>query len=246
MAVAVPVVAHGGLLGDGFGIIQGNMDGAVAVVAGGEQYLHGVHSLAEIAAAGCSHMLPGPLLGGAGDAIPLFQIRFGPLDRLQSPLGGDGLELKNRGPAQNGIINVEIGVFRGGGNEGDIAVFDVLQQGLLLLLIKILNLIEIEQNAVGGHHGTQLGHNVPDILGGSRGGIEFAQFSFRAVGDDIGHGGFAHAGRSVENQIGDAAGFNNPAQHGPRGQNMVLTEDVLQRLGPDGVGQGSIHKNHLL
>ena len=38
---------------------------------------------------------------------------------------------------------VEIGVFRGRGDQGDLTVLDELQQGLLLLFVEVLNLIQV-------------------------------------------------------------------------------------------------------
>ena len=67
---------------------------------------------------------------------------------LQYSLRRELFKLKNRGTAQNRVENAEIGVLRGGGYEGDLAVFYKFQQGLLLALVEILDLIQIEQNSL--------------------------------------------------------------------------------------------------
>ena len=61
--------------------------------------------------------------------------------------GGEGLELKYRTAGQQCIIDVKVRVLGGGGNEGDSALLNTFQQALLLTLVKVLDLIQIQQNA---------------------------------------------------------------------------------------------------
>ena len=82
-----------------------------------------------------------------------------------------GLELKHCGAAQNGVIYVKIGVFRCGSDQRDAAVFDELQERLLLLLVEILDLIKVQQNAVYRLQRVYLCHHVANIGGGGRGAV---------------------------------------------------------------------------
>ena len=68
-----------------------------------------------------------------------------PVGYRKDLLRGGGPELKNGAARKDGVVDVKIGVFRGGGDEGDAAVLDKLQQGLLLLFVKILDLVQIQQ-----------------------------------------------------------------------------------------------------
>ena len=62
-------------------------------------------------------------------------------------VGGQRLEFKHRAAGQQGVIYIKVGIFCGGGNEGDSALLNTFQQALLLTLVKILDLIQIQQNA---------------------------------------------------------------------------------------------------
>ena len=68
----------------------------------------------------------------------------------------------------------------------------MLQQGLLLLLGEVLDLVQVQENPVGGQKGVQLGDNFPDVRRSGRGGVEAAELPLGLLGDDIGHGGLAH------------------------------------------------------
>ena len=54
-------------------------------------------------------------------------------------------KFKNGRTAEYGTVNIKIRVLSGGGDQGDPPVFDMLQQGLLLLFIEILDLVEIQE-----------------------------------------------------------------------------------------------------
>ena len=63
----------------------------------------------------------------------------------------DTVKVENVGDSSDGkitmVIYIKVGVFRGGGNEGDSALLNTFQQALLLTLVKILDLVQIQQNA---------------------------------------------------------------------------------------------------
>ena len=56
-------------------------------------------------------------------------IAHGAADGLLGGRGGDGLELEDRAAAEDGVEDIEIRVLRRGGDERDLAVFDVLVAG---------------------------------------------------------------------------------------------------------------------
>gem|GEM_PF-5152629 len=75
-------------------------------------------------------------------------------------LGRDAFELKHGAAAEKRGIDVKIGVFGGGGYKSYIAVFNILQKGLLLLFIEVLYLVKIQKQAVWRGNRVYLGYNV--------------------------------------------------------------------------------------
>ena len=55
------------------------------------------------------------------------------------------------------------------------------------------------------------------------------------LGDDVGDGGLAGARGAVEDHVGVGALFDEPAQQGVPAQQMLLSDDLVQTLGPDAV-----------
>ena len=164
---------------------------------------------------------------------------------MQRRLPGNLLELKHRGTAEDGVEHIEIGILRGGGDKGDFSVFDVFQQGLLLLFVEGLNLVQIQQHPIGGHKGIQLGHNVFNVSGGGGGGIELVQGAVGLLCDNIGNGGLSRAAGAIENHIGDISGVNKPAQDALFPQNMLLPIHLVQGSRTKQVCKGLIHSFHL-
>src|SRR5699024_996502 len=96
----------------------------------------------------------------------------------------DRLELEDRRAAQDRVVHVEVRVFRRGGDQRDAAVFDELEQRLLLFLIEILDLVEVKQHAVHRLQRVDLGDDVPDIGRGGRRAVQLAQVHIRVAGND--------------------------------------------------------------
>ena len=127
-----------------------------------------------------------------------------------------GSELEHRRARKDRVVNIEIGVLGRGRDQGDRTVLDELEQGLLLLLVEILDLVEIEQHAVQALEGVEGGYNLFDIGGGGSGAVELLE---RTVGDprDIGRKGrFADAGRPVEYQVGDRTALDDLSKRSAR------------------------------
>ena len=102
------------------------------------------------------------------DAQIFFHQTKCPLHRPADFLGLDRLKFKHRRAAQNRVIDIKIGVFGRGGDEGNVPVFDVFQQRLLLFFVQVLNFIEVEQNPIGGGQGIDLPDDVLNICRGGR------------------------------------------------------------------------------
>ena len=240
MVVSLPVVPHGGALRHRLGIGQGDHQPLLLPPGGAEQQLHRVHGLAHIAPAGGGNVFPHAILAVHLRAQALPHEPDTPVDGGQHVGGLDGLEFKHGRPAEHRIIHVKIGVLRGGGDQGDLAILHKFQQRLLLLLVEVLNLVQIEQHPIGGQHGADVLDDVLDIRDGGRGGVEPVEGPVGAPGDDVGHRGFAGTGGAIKDQVGDVSALDDAAQQAVFPQNMALPHHLVQALGADLVGQGPV------
>ena len=133
VVIACAVVAHGRDLRELRRVGKRQVDRAVRLPSGGEEQLDGVGRFAEVAAAGLCDALERAVLADGSDAVLFFEKVNGTPDALEGFLRRDGLELKDRGAGEDRVVDIEIGIFCCGGDERDLAVFDVFQQRLLLL-----------------------------------------------------------------------------------------------------------------
>ena len=100
----------------------------------------------------------------------------------------------------------------------------------MLLLVKVLYLVQIQQNAAGSGQRAHFRQNFLDILQGRRGSVQTTQRLLRAFGDNVGDGGFARARRTVKDHIGLDAALNQATQYRSRRKQMRLSYHVLQRF----------------
>ena len=134
VVIARAVVAHGRDLRELRRVGKRQVDRAVRLPSGGEEQLDGVGRFAEVAAAGLCDALERAVFADGSDAVLFFEKVNGTPDALEGFLRRDGLELKDRGAGEDCVVDIEIGIFRCGGDERDLAVFDVFQQRLLMRL----------------------------------------------------------------------------------------------------------------
>ena len=64
---------------------------------------------------------------------------------------------------EHSVVYIEVGVFGGGGDQRDGAVLDELEKALLLLFVEVLDLVEVEQDAVGRHQRADLVDDRADV-----------------------------------------------------------------------------------
>ena len=239
MFVSLPVIAHGAALGDGFGVGKGND----AVFRGREQQFHRIDGLANIAPASGGNVIEHPFFGHERRISPRVHDIHRALRRLFYILRRNGLEFKHRGAAEDRVENSEIGVFSGGGNQRDAPVLNKLQEGLLLFLIKILDLVQIQKDAAGGEKGVQLIDDLLDIGDASRGGVELSERAVRALGDDAGDRSLARTRGAVEDHIRDLAAVHDAAQKPALAEDMALPDHIVERVGADFVRKRLIHES---
>ena len=232
MLVPLPVIAHGAALGRLGGVRRRDAQTSVHRPGGLVQQLHSVDGLAHVAAAPGGDKPRHLLLPGQGQGTAAADNVQGPQHGGQRLLRRQGLELEHRAAGQQGVVHIEIGILRGGGDEGDLAVFHELQQALLLLLVEILDLVQVQQHPVGGQHGVHVRDDGLHILQRRGGGVQVVQGLFRALGNDGGDGGFAGAGGAVEDHVGGGPALDEPPQQGAGAQQVLLPRHLIQGLGP--------------
>ena len=99
MIVSVPVRAQGAFLSDGLGIGQGQGQLSVFRLTGGEEHLHRVHGLAQVAAAGGCDVFQRTVFGYGSQRGALLHEGNRPSYRLQGGGRGNLLEFKDGGAA---------------------------------------------------------------------------------------------------------------------------------------------------
>ncbi len=138
------------------------------------------------------------------------------LHRQKDVLLFNGFKLKYCRTAQDCAVNIKIGVFCCGSNQCNGTVFDKFQQCLLLFFIKILDLIQIQKNAVRRFKRAEPTDNLVDIRRGSRSSVHLIKSSFCPVGNEGRQRGLPHAGGPVKDHIGNIARLNNFSERFPR------------------------------
>ena len=108
---------------------------------------------------------------------------------------------------------------------------------MLLLFVEVLDLIQIEQDAIISGKRIQFADDRLDIRNGNGRPIEFVQFFVCTFCNNAGDCGFADTGRPVKNQVWDVARFNNAAQDLAFAEDMLLSDHVVQRLRADFIGK---------
>ena len=134
VSVIVPVGGGEGILRD----LQGDGGIGGAEVGGFQE----VDAASHISGSCCGDVIEGVI--GEGGRLGLICIE--PVQRTQEDgtegFGGDCLEFKDCRAGDDGVIDIDIGIFGGGGDEGDSAVLDVFEQGLLLFFVEILDFVQ--------------------------------------------------------------------------------------------------------
>ena len=234
MLVPVFVIAHGALLGNQHRIFQ--RDDALTLRRR-KQQLHRIDGFPDIAAAGLCDPRYHALLSSK-------RFRTSAVENVKCPLYGNlsifrrhRFELKHRRPAQNRPEHAEIRVLGSRSNQCDAPILNKLQQTLLLLFVKVLNLIQVKQHPAGGQQRIQFLNDALDVGNPCGCGVELSQASLRTLGNDAGNRSFPGSRRPVEDHIGGCATFYNPPQKAVLTQNMLLPDNIVQAVRANFIGK---------
>ena len=131
---------------------------------------------------------------------------------------------------EQGVVEMEGGVFSGGADEDEGAVFDVGQEGVLLGFVEAVDFVDKEDGfAADGAFLLGLRHGFADFFDAGEDGGEADVARVEGVGEEQGKGGFAAAGRPPEEH---GEGFFLRDGNGER---HAVAEDVALA---DVVGEG--------
>ena len=147
VVIAQFVIPHGGAGGHLLDHVK--RDGAAAVFDGGccDGKFQIADRLTHVAASALGQIVKGIFRNENRRLILSAQPCGSAAQTGTNIVGGQRLEFKHRAAGQQGVIYIKVGIFRGGGNKGDSALLNTFQQALLLTLVKVLDLVQIQQNA---------------------------------------------------------------------------------------------------
>ena len=163
--VAAPVIPHGAALRQSFGVSFRQKQSAVLWHSRFTEKLRRVDGFPHIAAAALRHQIRHAGFPCQGQGRPPLHDLQRPQDRRADLLRRDGIELKHAAAGKQGVVHIEKGILRGGGDEGQGAVLHELQQALLLLFVEVLDLIQIQQNSAGGQQRPRVDQTAQNAAG---------------------------------------------------------------------------------
>ncbi len=151
---------------------------------------------------------------------------------------GERLEGVDAAAGEQRGDDLEGGILGGGADEPDGAALDVGKEGVLLRLVEAMDLVDEEDGARAVVRGFfRVDHDLLDLLDAGEDGGELDEGGVRGLGDDLGEGGFADAGRSPEDHGGGVVRFDLHAQRLAGPDEVLLADVFVERAGPHALGQ---------
>ena len=139
----------------------------------------------------------------------------------EAVLRRDRLELKERRAGDDGVINIEVRIFSGGGDKRDPPVLHVFQKRLLLLAVEILDLVKIQKDAACAEKPLGL--------------VELMEGHARLRGDHRRRRGLSRAGRAVKDHIRQPSRLQHTPKDTARAKQVGLPHDLVHCAGPEGI-----------
>src|SRR4051795_2671009 len=141
-------------------------------------------------------------------------------------------------PRQQRGVELERRVFRGGADQHHGAVFHHGQKRILLRAVETMHLVDKQQRALahlapgarGVEHLLQIGD-----AGKHRGNL--LEMQLGGIRQQPRHGGLAGAGRPPKHQRPQRARLQHPRQRAVGAQDVILADDIGQRLRASSIGQ---------
>ena len=238
VVVAALVVAGRPPLDTLLGDLQGDMDPAVLRRGLRRQHtqLHGAQGPPGVPSGHIGQKIRGVVIdGGIVHAHSLFAVIDRPQDQVAHILLRERLQLKDRGPGDQGPVNLKIGILRRRPDQGHRAVLDKGQQIVLLGLVEAMDLVDEKDGLLPVHAQAVFGG--PDglfhILFAGRGRVELDELGAGRVGDDPGQRRLARPGRSVKDHRPQLVRLDGPAEQAALSDDMLLAHDLIDRRGAE-------------
>jgi hypothetical protein len=212
---------------------RGGVQGGAGVWEGLELFGH----VEEVAAVAVGHGDQGAA-GVVVQGQPVADEVFGTVEECGQGGFVEAFEDEDLGAGEEGAVEFEARVLRGGADQGDRAVLDVGQEAVLLGAVEAVDLVDEQQGALpdgapaagGGEDLAQVGH-------AGEGGRHRFEGQVAAVREEAGDGRLPHAGRTPQDGGAEALRRDHATQRGVRGQEVVLPDDLIQLGGAQAVGE---------
>jgi len=144
-------------------------------------------------------------------------------------IGLECLEYENLASRKKSRVNLERGILRCCSDQDDTSLFHIGKKRILLGLIKTVDLVhKYERTQTYMTVTLRLGHHFLYFLYSACDGGKIHEGSPGPVGDNSGQRGLSHSRRSPEDHGTHHVLINNPAQHLPLSQEVLLAYKLFQ------------------
>jgi len=142
------------------------------------------------------------------------------------------MEPEERGPRHQRRVDLEMGIFGGGTDQNEKALFHRRQQGVLLRLVETVNLVEKQNGAHAAFAETMagLGDHLPHVFHRRGHCRQLLEDLLGLRSDESGESGLAGSGRTPENHRRQPIGLDQGSQRAPGGQQMSLPDHIVEAL----------------
>ncbi len=143
---------------------------------------------------------------------------------------GQRIETENPGAGEKRGSNLKGRILGGSPDEGNCAVLNKGQNGILLGLIEAMNLINEKDGLLLVLAAAFLGFldDAAQVSHPRRDCTDGAEVGIGGIGNNIGQGGLAAARRPPEDNRGQLASFNGPPEHAPLAHELLLADELLK------------------
>ena len=176
--------------------------------------------------------------GGAEAALAIGQRAAKDLDDLGLAQRPQDIHAAAR---QQRAVHLERGVLGGGADQHDGGLLDVRQECVLLPAVEAVDLVDEEDRAAPPPRalGLGLGDDLADLLHAGQHGRERHEARAHDVRHQRGQRGLAGARRPPEDHRVQLATLECCAQHAAGAEQVLLTDDLVERARPHAIRQGA-------
>ena len=263
MLIPLPVITHGGNIDGALDILQGDTGQGLIVtpircdrrrllgrcVLRQDRTGRGLENGQRLARirSGHAHDLLTSIIIDDDLAVQSALVDDCTIHQCADRIGAQRLKGEQQGSGQERRDHGETRVLRGGGDEGDPAILDAGQQGILLGAREAVNLIDEEHGLLAaGEPAPGIRHDLADVLDPCAHRRQFDEAASAAPGDEIGQGRLPRTRRPPQDNARHTRAalltlghVDEAAQRRPGCEQMILTDDLIQGARTHAHGQRS-------